>query len=42
MKIGSQDRTLVDNNALGFSEVLSAQVTANERNACGIPAVVTR
>ena len=42
MRIGSQDRTLVDNNVLGFSEVLSAQVAAHARNAFGMPAVVTR
>ncbi|WP_274542832.1 hypothetical protein [Rhodococcus opacus] len=42
MRIGSQDRTLVDSNALGFSQVLSAQVAANARNTVGRPAVVAR
>ncbi|WP_016880681.1 MULTISPECIES: hypothetical protein [Rhodococcus] len=41
MRVVSEDQTLVDNNALGYSQV-SAQVTANTRNACGRLAVVTR
>jgi hypothetical protein len=41
VRVVSEDQTLVDNNALGYSQV-SAQVTANTRNACGRLAVVTR